>query len=206
MSRNTDLTQEKINEVADTLQSKGIKPSPNNVREVLWSGSFSTIKQMLDGWKEKQKEGENIFVPETPEFAYRLVDKLHKELYLQNRQLLDSERQQLQLTQQEMETEKSEMLAEINRLEDSLTAWKGEAAKKDGELRQAEADLEKSQEKLGEFTAELHTKKVEIATLTEREKQQSLQLKEKDSMLSRYEKTEQSLNNQIEDLMKKIAK
>ena len=90
MARNTELTQEKINEVADTLHEKGIKPSPNNVREVLGSGSFSTIKQMLDSWKEKQKEDENVFVPDTPDFAYRLVDRLHKELYLQNRRLLDS--------------------------------------------------------------------------------------------------------------------
>lgn len=161
---------------------------------------------MLDVWKEKQKEEESIFVPNTPDFAYGLVDKLHKELYLQNRQLLDSERQQLQLTQQETEAEKSEMLSEIHHLEDSITAWKGEAAKKDDELRQAEASLEKSQEKLGELTAELHTQKVEIATLTEREKQQSLQLKEKDALLQRAEKTEQSLNKQIEDLMKNLSK
>ena len=115
---------------------------------------------MLDVWKEKQKEEESIFVPDTPDFAYGLVDKLHKELYLQNRQLLDIERQQLQLTQQATEAEKSEMLSEIHRLEDSITAWKGETVKKDDELRQAEASLGKSQERLGELTAELHTQKV----------------------------------------------
>lgn len=35
MSRNTDLTQERINEISDDLHGKGIKPSPNNVREIL---------------------------------------------------------------------------------------------------------------------------------------------------------------------------
>lgn len=35
MARTTDLTQEKINEIADTLHTKGIKPSPNTIREVL---------------------------------------------------------------------------------------------------------------------------------------------------------------------------
>lgn len=206
MARITDLTQEKINEVADGLHGKGIKPSPNNVREILGAGSFSTIKQMLDVWKEKQKEDESIFVPDTPEFAYRLVDKLHKELYLQNRQLLDSERQQLQLSRQEIEAEKSEMMAEINSLEESITELIGDVAKKDGELNQAKADLEKTQEKLDNLASECNAKKIEIATLTEREKQQALQFKEKDVMLKRAEKLEQSLNKQIEELMKKLPK
>lgn len=35
MARNTELTQEQVNEVADDLHSKGIKPSPNNVRDEL---------------------------------------------------------------------------------------------------------------------------------------------------------------------------
>jgi hypothetical protein len=206
MARNTDLTQEKINEVADGLHGKGIKPSPNNVREILGSGSFSTIKQLLDVWKEKQKEDDSVFVPDTPEFAYRLVDKLHKELYLQNRQSLDSERQQLQLSRQEIEAEKSEMMVEISHLEDSITELKGEVAKKDNELNQAKADLEKNQEKLDNLDSELTAKKIEIATLTEREKQQALQLKEKDVVLKRAEKLEQTLNKQIEELMKKLPK
>ncbi|MFI3221931.1 MAG: DNA-binding protein [Methylococcaceae bacterium] len=206
MARNTDLTQEKINEVADGLHGKGIKPSPNNVREILGTGSFSTIKQLLDVWKEKQKEDDSVFVPDTPEFAYRLVDKLHKELYLQNRQSLDSERQQLQLSKQEIEAEKSEMMVEISHLEDSITELKGEVAKKDNKLNQAKADLEKNQEKLDNLDSELTAKKIEIATLTEREKQQALQLKEKDVVLKRAEKLEQTLNKQIEELMKKLPK
>jgi hypothetical protein len=205
MARITDLTQEKINEVADELHSKGVKPSPNNVREVLGAGSFSTIKQMLDVWKDKQKENESIFVPDTPEFAYRLVDKLHRELYLQNRQLLDSERQQLQLSRQEIEAEKSEMMAEINSLEDSINDFKGNLTQKDGELNQAKADLEKTQAKLDSLLNDFNAQKIEIATLTEREKQQALQLKEKDAMLKRAEKLEQSLNKQIEELMKNLA-
>ena len=206
MARNTDLTQEKINEVADGLHSKGIKPSPNNVREVLGSGSFSTIKQMLDVWKEKQKEDENIFVPDTPEFAYHLVDKLHKELYLQNRRLLDNERQQLQLTRQEIEAEKSEMMAEINSLEDSIIELKREIEKKDSELNKAKAEQEKTQEKLDKLFNEFNVQKIDVATLTEREKQQALQLKEKDDILKRAEKMELTLNKQIEELMKKLNK
>ena len=189
MARNTDLTQEKINEVADGLHSKGIKPSPNNVREVLGSGSFSTIKQMLDVWKEKQKEDESVFVPETPEFAYQHVDKLHKELYLHNRKLLDSERQQLQLTRQELEAEKSEMMAEINKLEDSIIVLKEDVDKKDVELNLTKTDLENTQYKLDDLTGQFNGQKVEIATLTEREKQQALHLNEKEVMLNERDLT-----------------
>lgn len=198
MARKTELTQEIINETAEELHSKGVKPSPNNVREVLGTGSYSTIKQMLDVWKERQKEDENVFIPDTPDFAYRIVDKLHKELYLQNRKQLDSERQQLDLSRQEMEVEKSEMLLEINNLEESSKSLKGELTKKDDELTRLNTDLNSSQGRLENLLSESNEQKIKIATLSERDKQQTLQLKEKDLMLKQAEEQEQSLVKKME--------
>ena len=206
MARNTELTQEKVNEVADGLQSKGVKPSPNNVRAELGAGSFSTIKQMLDVWKDKQKEDEGIFVPETPEFAYSLVDKLHRELYLQNRRLLDTERQQIELSKQEIENDKAEMLDEINSLENTILQLNSDVEKKDIELSNANANLLSFQEKIDNLIDQFNAQKIEIATLTEREKQQAIQLKEKDLMLKQAEKLEQSLNQQLQELKKSVSK
>lgn len=202
MARNTELIQEKINEIADALQIKGIKPSPNNVRVELGAGSFSTIKQMLDVWKDKQKEDENIFVPETPDFAYHLVDKLHRELYLQNRRLLDNERQQLAINIQEYEDEKLEMVNEIDALETALSVLQNEFASKDIVVIKAQEELLIFQEKFNSLTHDFNAQKIDIATLTEREKQQAIQLKEKDIILKQAEKIEQVLNKQLEELSK----
>jgi SMC interacting uncharacterized protein involved in chromosome segregation len=203
MARTTDLTQEKVSEIADGLQAKGIKPSPNTVRAELGTGSFSTIKQMLDVWKDKQKEEESIFVPETPDFAYNLVDKLHRELYLQNRRLLDSERQQLEISRQEYEDDKLEMITEIDNLENSIGVLNSDLEKKTIELQQASDSLQSLQAKFDGLINELNTQKIEIATLTEREKQQAIQLQEKDLTIKQAEKLEQSLSKQLEELRKK---
>lgn len=203
MARTTDLTQEKVSEIADGLNAKGIKPSPNNVRAELGAGSFSTIKQMLDVWKDKQKEDESIFVPETPDFAYNLVDKLHRELYLQNRRLLDNERQQLEVSRQEYEDEKLEMITEIDNLESSIVVLSSDLEKKTVELKQADDNLQGIQAKFDDLLNQLNAQKIEIATLTEREKQQVIQLKEKDLTIKKAEKLEQSLSKQLEELRKK---
>lgn len=203
MARTTDLTQEKVSEIADGLNAKGIKPSPNNVRAELGAGSFSTIKQMLDVWKDKQKEDESIFVPETPDFAYNLVDKLHRELYLQNRRLLDNERQQLEVSRQEYEDEKLEMITEIDNLESSIVVLSSDLEKKTVELKQADDNLQGIQAKFDDLLNQLNAQKIEIATLTEREKQQAIQLKEKDLTIKKAEKLEQSLSKQLEELRKK---
>jgi DNA gyrase/topoisomerase IV subunit A len=198
MARKTELTQELVNETAEELHGKGVKPSPNNVREVLGTGSYSTIKKMLDVWNEKQEADENVFIPDTPDFAYRIVDKLHKELYLQNRKLLDSERQQLELSRQEMEVEKSEMLLEINSLEESSKSLKGELTNKIDELTRLKTDLDISQVKLDKLSNDFNEQKIEIATLTERDKQQALQLKEKEASLKQAEEQEKSLVKKME--------
>lgn len=202
MARNTELTQEQVNEVADDLHSKGIKPSPNNVRDELWSGSFSTIKQMLDTWKSKQQAEDSLFIPVIPEFAYRLVDKLHRELYLQNRRLLDTERQQLEVDRQEHEDEKLEMIDEIDRLELTIVELTTQAEKQAIALNQVSESLQVLQEKFDGLTHALQAQKIELATLSEREKQQAIQLKEKEVMLKQSEKIELALTQQLEALKK----
>ena len=198
MARKTELTQALVNDTADELHSKGIKPSPNSMREVLGKGSFSTIKGMLDQWKEKQQEEQAIFIPETPEFAYHLVDKLHKELYLQNKKSLESERQQLEAAYQEIEADKKEMMAEINQLEEKTLNQEIKIGKKELALKTLQKALETEKTSQLEKSEMISQQKIELATLTERETQQALQLKE-------AEKHNTSLSKQLDELMKKIT-
>jgi len=197
MARKTELTQELIDQTADELHSKGVKPSPNSLREILGKGSYSTIKQMLDQWKEKQEEEQAIFIPETPEFAYQLVDKLHKALYLQNKKSLESERQQLEASYQEIEADKKEMMAEINQLEAKSLAQEIEIGKKEQVIQDQQEAFKKIQTEQLEKTELINQQKIELATLTERDAQHALQLKE-------AEQRNTSLIQQLEQWMEKI--
>ena len=117
MARPSELTQDLVSDAADQLKAQGKKPSPNAVREIVSTGSFSTIKQMLDVWLKRQEQEERIPVPDMPEFAHRLLEKLHRELYLQNHKTLEGERQLLEATRFEFEAERKEMFNEISLLE-----------------------------------------------------------------------------------------
>jgi len=178
MARKTELTQTIIDDTADTLHSKGKKPSPNNIREILGVGSFSTIKKMLDIWHKKQEEESNIFIPATPNFAYQLVDKLNKELYLQNKELMEADKQKLDLDKKEYESDKQEMLNEISSLEKTITELETEKLKyiDEQEIKQKENQI----------------LQIEIATITERDKQNQKQL--------------EILKKQNEDLIKSLSK
>ncbi len=54
--------------------------------------------------------------------------------------------------------------------------------------------------------SDFNDQKIEFATLTERDQQQALQLKEKDTLLKQAEKQQSALTKQIEELMKKLSK
>jgi hypothetical protein len=58
MARPSELTQDLVNDAADQLKAQGKKPSPNAVRDILCTGSFSRIKQMLNAWVGKQEQDE----------------------------------------------------------------------------------------------------------------------------------------------------
>lgn len=118
---------------------------------------------MLDTWKAKQQAEDSLFISEIPEFAYRLVDKLHRELYLQNRRLLDTERQQLEVARQEHEDEKLEMIDEIDRLELTIVELTTQAEKQAIALNQVSESLQVLQEKFDGLTHALQAQKIELA-------------------------------------------
>lgn len=203
MARPSELTQDLVNDAADQLKAQGKKPSPNAVREILGTGSFSTIKQMLDVWLEQQERDEKIPVPDMPDFAHRLLEKLHRELYLQNHKALEGERQLLEATRHEFETERKEMLGEIASLEAKSSELDKSLAETKASLSATSTKLSEAESRLDKAVNESNKQKIEIATLSEREKQLQSQLKEKDGQLKQAEKREASLQATIAEFSKK---
>ena len=139
-------------------------------------------------------------IPRTP---HRLLEKLHRELYLQNHKALEGERQLLEATRHEFEAERKEMCAEIrtletknSELESSLVATKSNLATTSSKLAETEGKLEKS-------ISEVNAQKIEIATLSEREKQLQAQIKEKENLLKQAEQREVTLQATISEFSKK---
>lgn len=76
MSR-TGITYSEVAIAANTLVKRGVTPTVAAVREVLGTGSNSTILSLLKSWKEKK----NISITETNEYLPKSLVKTVKELY-----------------------------------------------------------------------------------------------------------------------------
>jgi len=202
MARSSELTQDLVNDVADQLKAQGKKPSPNAVREILNTGSFSTIKRMLDSWLEKQEQEEKIPVPDMPEFAHRLLEKLHRELYLQNHKTLEGERQLLEATRHEFENERKEMFTEIGALEAKNSEIETSLMGTRLDLTTTTSKLTDTEDKLDKAIVEANSQKIQIATLSEREKQLQAQIEEKENLLKQAEKREGTLQATISEFSK----
>lgn len=203
MARPSELTQDLVSDAADQLKAQGKKPSPNAVRDIVSTGSFSTIKQMLDVWHERQEQEEKIPVPEIPEFAHRLLEKLHRELYLQNHKVLEGERHILETTRHEFETERNEMFSEIGSLEAKLHDLNSMVTAHHEELTTARSKLSEVEAKLAQRVSDSNSQQIEIATLSEREQQLQANIKEKEDLLKQAEKRELALQTTLVGLSNK---
>lgn len=203
MARLSELTQAIVDDAAEKLQAQGKRPSPNAVRAIVNTGSFSTIKKMLDTWDEKQQQEEKIPVPEIPEFAHRFIAKLHRELYLQNHSELEQDRQALEASRQAFEIERAEMLAEISALESKSSDLTQRCENQQQESNLVREKLESAQHSVEEQSKTISQQQVTLATLTEREKQLQVQIKDKDSLLDQARKIEASLQEKLQTANKK---
>ena len=193
MARPSELTQDKINEAADQLVAEGKKPSPNLVRGLLGSGSYSTIKAMIDVWQEAQEKEKEIPVPAVPDFAYGLLERLHKEMYIQNYKTLEAQRQQLDISQTHFEAEKREMLNEIEALEVNGKKMSARLEEVENLLQLAHESVNKIQEDKQTLLSQVNEQKVKLSVLGEREQQMVLQLNDKNEQLRQAQERERVL-------------
>lgn len=193
MARPSELTQDKINEAADQLVAEGKKPSPNLVRGLLGSGSYSTIKTMIDVWQEAQEKEKEIPVPAVPDFAYGLLERLHKEMYIQNYKTLEAQRQQLDISQTHFEAEKREMLNEIEALEVNGKQVASRLEEVEKLLQLAHESVNKMQEDKQALLSQMNEQKVKLAILEEREQQMVEQLADKNKQLVKAQEREEVL-------------
>ena len=202
MPRRAKITQDDVNQAADQLKAEGIKPTPTTVRDSLNAGSFTTVTKMLDLWNSQQEDADKVPVPDVPEFAHRLLEKLHRELYLQSHKALDAERQALEATRAEFENERKEMLAEIEVLEARANKLQAKLGTLGSEKVVITEKLEACQVLNEHLSEDLNQQKIVVATLTERNNQMQQQLTDKVTQLSQAHDREKALQATIAELSK----
>jgi chromosome segregation ATPase len=165
----TTLNEKSIIEMCEKLQSDGLNPTQNAVRDALGGGSFATIAPVIKKWREQLNENEqliNIVIPASVETALStLGGQLWRSATSEAEARMTSEREALASARDELDKER----ADYN---DAIATLEKESESKDTKINEitqklADADVEKDRlttEKIA-LTAEIG--KVE-AVLTER--------------------------------------
>jgi hypothetical protein len=116
------ISEQQVIEAAEQLLQMGQAVTVSSVREVIGSGSFSTINAWLAKWKETGDRSKPADVPEMPETVARGVRHLWASAWNEAQGGIKAEREALEAARRDMEREQRAMAAEIARLESENAA------------------------------------------------------------------------------------
>jgi chromosome segregation ATPase len=141
MGRESVITQEEVNAVADQLRATGAKPTARAVREALGGGSMATVLKHLQVWQSRQ-----VRPPETqavlPQGLQRaLVDFIAQEV-ASAKVTLESDLVAAQQANQDLIAESERQAAALDREQTAVESLQAEKAELSGRLVQLTKDLE----------------------------------------------------------------
>ena len=118
----TTITQDEVFQAAAAVLARGERPNVENVRTELGSrGSYSTIKPLLNAWRELQKQKAPEPALAVPETVVRAMEVAQREVWATAAALISREVTQVKeaagLSLKEAEASASEAAAEVVRLE-----------------------------------------------------------------------------------------
>ena len=157
------ISEQQVIEAAEQLAQSGQAVTVSAVREVIGSGSFSTINGYLAKWKDSTDKGKAADVPDMPEAVGRAMRHLWGAAWNEAQSGIKAEREGLEAARREMERERRDMAQEIARLEAENAAQGDELAKVKAQLAVETAARSKAE-------TELNAIKIENARLDERAK------------------------------------
>lgn len=166
------LTTQQIHQKADELHEQGIKPTLANVRTALGGGSFTTISDAMQSWREEHKEEQQLQQVDLPSGITERLHTLGADVWRTAIEIandrLAKERDALEIikakAQQEVEEHKEsvrtleEEQAELLKQLDELT---NKADQAEATAEQAEAELDSLKLENAELKGELKAVKQE---------------------------------------------
>lgn len=141
MGRESVITQEEVNSVADQLRATGAKPTARAVREALGGGSMATVLKHLHVWQSHQ-----VRAPETqavlPVGLQRaLVDFIAQEV-ASAKVTLEADLVTAQQANQDLIAESERLAAALEREQSAVETLQADKAELSGRLGQLTKDLD----------------------------------------------------------------
>ncbi len=125
-------TKERVFEIADELDSKGVNPTLAAVRKGLGGGSFTTISEAMTIWRTRKAAKDRPVIEPAPQAISERITELGAEIWTLAVELaygrLETERETLSSARAQIEAEKKEAAELADQLTDELDAAKNRVA------------------------------------------------------------------------------
>ncbi|WP_311946581.1 DNA-binding protein, partial [Halomonas piscis] len=125
------LTPEKIHAEADKIAEAGDRPTLARVRKALGGGSFSTISEAMQAWREKQTEEHALAEIEVPEPINERVEQLKAAAW--EAAVAEAERR-LSAERAALDEAQAQATGEVEEAREAVQTLEEEAAERDREL------------------------------------------------------------------------
>lgn len=141
MGRESVITQEQVNAVADQLRAGGAKPSARAVREALGGGSMATVLKHLQVWQGRQVRPAETQAVLPVGLQRALVDFIAQEV-ASAKVTLEADLVTAQQANQDLIAESERLAAALEREQSTVEALQADKAELSGRLGQLTKDLE----------------------------------------------------------------
>ncbi|MEQ5802123.1 DNA-binding protein [Halomonas sp. H10-9-1] len=167
------VTYEDVQRAIDELLSRGDAPSVQKIREILGTGSFTTISDHLRNWRQQREENRDVPPPRgMPAALQELAEGLWRQAQESANEVLGHYREEAD-----------------RRVEEALDAAAG-AHREAEDARQRETALAShlagTEQRLEALSAELATRQAQLETLRKSEDRLATRLAEAESLLQRH--------------------
>ena len=153
MGRESVITQEEVNAVADQLRATGVKPTARGVREALGRGSMATVLKYLQIWQSRQVRPPEVQTVLPVGLQRALVDFIAQEVAAA-KIAPETDLVAVQQANQDLISESERQASSLERQQEVVDGLQAENAELTGRLTQLTKDLEEAKsEVLAQRTA-----------------------------------------------------
>ena len=141
MGRESVITQEEVNSVADQLRATGAKPTARAVREALGGGSMATVLKHLHVWQSHQVRAPDTQAVLPVGLQRALVDFIAQEV-ASAKVTLEADLVTAQQANQDLIAESERLAAALEREQSAVKTLQADKAELSGRLGQLTKDLD----------------------------------------------------------------
>lgn len=168
----SNITKERLFQVADELDSKGINPTLAAVRKGLGGGSFTTISEAMAEWKARKAAKEKPLNEPAPQAVAERLAELGGEIWAAALELangrLAAEREALEKAKSQYEAEKAEAAELADQVAAELEDMKKRAAALEAAEIAARAEADNLRQEFAILKERVSTSEARTAEIVKR--------------------------------------